>query len=196
MSYVEDPFVTHINSKVNLSTVFKEYFSIYVPDLGDMRTSWKTRCPLGYAHADGGLDKNFRVYPSSNRAYCFEMHGTLTPCRLMSLHWGISQKNAAKRLANEYGLGKQHWRKRLPDVLINLYSEQAIGDKAAIRQALSIYVDSLNLSPDKKYASKYLQLMPKIYASLDSLYESDPDEETIKKWLVKAKQILYTATLE
>jgi hypothetical protein len=76
-------------------------------------TSWKTWCPLQDEHPNP-LDRNFRAYPASNTAFCFEVHGLLTPTRLHVMINGCSTADAIEALATGHNLHKDvHWQARL-----------------------------------------------------------------------------------
>lgn len=66
--------------------------------------SMKAHCPFGYLHADGGADKNFRIYFAANTAYCFEEALYLTPSILYSRLHDVSRLAAAKILCDKHGI--------------------------------------------------------------------------------------------
>jgi hypothetical protein len=107
---VEDPRRRALSAEVDransvpIQSVLKDLFGVYVPE--GLDRSWKTHCPFYFEHPDGGLEKNLRVY-GSNSAYCFAMHGFLTPVRLVQLRSETGPKRAAQILAERYGLVKK-----------------------------------------------------------------------------------------
>lgn len=106
----EDPRRTALQVEIDqantvpIQDVLKDLFGIYVP--AGLDRSWKTTCPFYFEHPDGGVERNMRVY-SSNSAYCFAMHGFMTPVRMVQLRSEIGSRRAAQALAERYGLAKK-----------------------------------------------------------------------------------------
>jgi hypothetical protein len=66
--------------------------------------SQKLYCPFGHLyHADEGMSKAFRVYPSSNSAYCFACVKYFSPVSITALDKDLSLEDAAELLLERNG---------------------------------------------------------------------------------------------
>lgn len=67
----------------------------------------KHYCPFGNLyHADGGMARSFRVYPTSNSAYCFGCSAYYNPTKLMATAKGLTEEEAAEFLLEAVGYVK------------------------------------------------------------------------------------------
>lgn len=102
--------------EVSIFTVLKDFLGLTVPVAPD-GSSWKTFCPWRDEHPDGGLDKGFRVYPDSNSAHCFVMHGYFTSSRLVAQQFGMRRVSAAEKILRHYDLLRPApWWERFADL--------------------------------------------------------------------------------
>lgn len=104
MSYSEEEWalIERADKEVPIAEVLAEC-GIVVPS--EIVGSWKTSCPFAYEHADGGLDKNCRTYPT-NHMFCFASHGTLRPTQIIARKRRMTRMQAAETLLDERGLLK------------------------------------------------------------------------------------------
>lgn len=86
---------------IPIQDVLRDRFGIEVPR--DLTSSWKTRCPFGFEHADGDASPGMRVYPT-NTAFCFVLHGFLSPVKMVMMARDCGATAAARELARTYGL--------------------------------------------------------------------------------------------
>jgi hypothetical protein len=111
-----DPLVVRANTEVNFITLLNDLHRLHVPIDAE---GWKTRCPYADEHDDGGVDRQFRVYASTNSGHCFALHGTMDPVRLWRLKaYQPSLKDAARSLLDAYGIetrSKPYW-ERMADL--------------------------------------------------------------------------------
>ena len=173
-------------NRIPIIRVLSDLWNVHVPE-GMGHRSWKTFCPLGWEHPDGGIDKGFRVYEQSNTAYCFVMHGSLTPVRLAQMKWGGKQFRVAYRLMEQYGVGKRHWKDRYEDVLREL-DARADGSRNG-----AVYVEALQLGLSNIANYTRLQFEPEIVRALereltdlDELVAGHPTDDQIRGWYRKA----------
>lgn len=175
---------------VSIFDVLADFFDIYVPREG---TSFKSRCPFGDEHPDGGLDKGWRTYPGSNSSNCFVMHGPMGPVRLVQLREGIKAVRAADRILNFYGLNRPRaWRDRYWDVAVEVEqrdSRPAAGDPALAVEALNI---ALRKEPEyvrRQFDDDVLHAMEVVLDRLDAVVQMD-DPEAVRAWYDKAKSVM------
>lgn len=154
-------------------------------------SSWKIFCPFGDEHADGGMDKNCRLYPTTNNIYCWDSHGYLTSTRLYSRWKGIPRKKAAQILLEERGLLKrynyrEHWNE-LVDYR-EAQKEQSTGSEAYAVQALQM---ALNTDPRYgavEFSAPVREAWTVVLEVLDVLCSREQlTIDQIQRWLDKAK---------
>lgn len=98
--------VDRANKLVQMSEVLADWDRFVPAD----STSWKMHCPLDFEHGSEKLyTKTARYYGTANAVMCFKMHGWLTPVRLRSRQWKMSQIQAARRILREAGEGRPGW---------------------------------------------------------------------------------------
>lgn len=98
MSTAQKSEVDTANTVVSISLVCHE-IGMSIPDLTVLSgKSFKTWCPFGFYHVDSGYEKAFRIYPSSNSAWCFAESEYFSPVRLYSQAKGIEYRDAATEL--------------------------------------------------------------------------------------------------
>lgn len=185
---VSMPTTTDIEkaNEIPIQNVLKDYFDIDVPM--EIDSSWKTYCCFAFEHSDGGVDRSMRVYPS-NSAHCFSDpdHGFMTPVRIIQIHEGISQRQAARKLLIKYGLFKSiDWRKQFQEILEQKAETEAISAShlvEAIHVALSAHSDwtHLQFDPDVQNA------LERELTVLDGLLAEGKDASSIRFWYTCAK---------
>lgn len=166
---------------VPIQTVLNDLFGIYVP--GGLDRSWKTTCPFGFEHPDGGVERNMRVY-GSNSAYCFAMHGFLTPVRLVQLRSEVGQKRASGILADRYGLVKRepYWTR-----MKQLVAEQSTKVREAGSPTSAVAALQAALERDERYAMRQFdpdvtQVMESELERLDEVLITKA-EGGVREWL-------------
>jgi hypothetical protein len=163
--------------------------------------SWKMFCPFKDEHADGGLDKNFRVYPPTN-VNCFAMHGYMTPT-LLYKHWkNMSRERAALILLEERGLLKnRNYRERwneLVDFRENERQTRAdLGNQADLIDALTSH---LRLTPNYKLVEFHpvvREAWRVVLTALDVLWSRpEVDLDKLQVWFERSKVKIELAIAE
>ena len=78
--------------------------NIDVPENAD---SWKTFCPTGYEHRDGGTSKTLRVYLDTNSAWCFSCKKSFRPIDIAEIFFKNKPATAGDKLAKHLNLTMQ-----------------------------------------------------------------------------------------
>lgn len=189
-----DPVV--LANRIPVIRVLRDLWSAQVPE-GLGHRSWKTYCPLGWEHPDGGVDKGFRVYEQTNTSYCFVMHGSMGPVRLAQLRWGGRQQRAAQQLLEHYQLGKKrHWRERYEEVLLASESRQEISP-AYVVEAFRMALSQIPGYSEHQYDEAVWSLVETELDALDEFVRQKPDEAQLRIWYAAAKdRLIRTITQE
>lgn len=132
---------------IPIQWLFRDFFGSHVPE--DLQRSWKTDCPFAFEHYDGGKDKNFRVY-QTNTAYCFDVHGMLTPVRLASMHWDLSPVRAARRLEDKYERGHRPYWERMKEMIL----QQEVAEELKVSPQSAVAALHMRLSQDERYVRR------------------------------------------
>lgn len=75
-----------------------------VPADAEGARSVRLRCPFGeLSHSDGGVGRDFRVYPVNNDCTCFAGCGYFSPVWLAAQAWGVGTTAAATALLDRIG---------------------------------------------------------------------------------------------
>lgn len=182
-------------NEIDIFDVLTQFFRIDVPSGGD---SFKARCPFAHEHADGGLDKGWRVYSATNSSYCFVMHGILTPVRLIQIKDDIWAKEAAEKLLRHYDLLRPvPWQERA-ELLLEQRSrmdEPRVGSPTNAVEALQMHLQQVEGYDSRQFDADVQQAMEKILEVLDRVYERDDPEEALHLWFDRAKKYM-TATVK
>ena len=172
---------------INFFDVLKEFFEIDLPRTG---TPYASHCPFTFEHPKPE-EKKFRSYPDSNSGYCFVMHGSLTPVKLIALRKGISWRKAAEFLLDHYGLLRP---RPYPERWAELQAarqarEEApeVGDTSDIVEALRTSLAAHPAYTEAQYDSEYLRRFDRLLRALDDLIERGAPEEVIRQWFQIAK---------
>jgi hypothetical protein len=187
---VDDPRLKALRAEVDKSntvpiqTVLKDLFGIYVP--GGLDRSWKTTCPFGFEHPDGGVERNMRVY-GSNSAYCFAMHGFLTPVRLVQLRNEVTQRRAARILAEQYGLAKRepYWVRMQQLVLDQATKVQEAGSPTHAVAALQAALERHESYTMRQFDPDVTQAMEVELERLDEVLRAR-EEGGVRAWFREA----------
>lgn len=179
------PLVEKANAEVPIAEVLSDYFATPVPAEAE---GWKVRCPFAVEHEDGGIDRQFRVYASSNSGYCFALHGRLDPVRLWRLRsWFPSLKDAAEDLLRTYGIDyrPRPYKERMAGLRTGSAFEV---DTAALVQALQVYLVNHPLYEARQYDDSLLRGVNYI---LNEAHDACAQAERlgdVERWLDEAKQ--------
>lgn len=163
--------------------------------------SWKMFCPFREEHPDGGLDKNFRVYPPTN-VNCFAMHGYMRPTQLYSRWKNLSRERSALILLEERGLLKpKFYRDRWND-LVNFREEnrearRSLGDPSYLTDALNT---ALSTNPNYKaseFSAPVREAWRVVLTALDVLFSrDDTDGAKLKFWFDRSLAKIEAAVME
>lgn len=181
----QNPRIELANLSVPIVKLLKDLWGVFVPEGMGFR-SWKTFCPLGWEHPDGGIDKGFRVYESTNSSYCFVMHGSLTPVRLAQIKWGGSQDRSARRLLELYGLGRRPWRERYEELLELYERSKSPAIQSNVVEALQVRLSSEPSYWRLQFEASVIKEMEHQLELLDELFDRKPSEEQIREWYSNA----------
>jgi hypothetical protein len=175
---------------ISIFKVLADVFNIYHPPEG---RSYKGYCPFAWEHPDGGLDKGFRTYPSTNSAHCFVMHGYLGPVKLVQIGQDLRPVEAAKWLLREYGLLKpRSYQARFAEVREEMEArERSIGSTAYLVEALQSYLARVPGYEDKQFSSQVAGVMEEELERLDALLVSPGDpRRAVRDWYYNARRHL------
>jgi hypothetical protein len=176
-------------NQVDLFDVLEDYFALYLPRVG---ASYKSHCPFSYEHPDGGLDKGWRTYPSTNSSMCFVLHGYMPPVRLVAIKYGIKQSVAAERILKNYDLLRPaHYRDRYNELVTAAEQRNAevIGNPQHAVEALNMVLRSSPNYTTRQFDSDVMRGMEVVLDALDQVIQSgDPD--SVRRWFDKAKDAM------
>lgn len=146
---------------------------IEAPDIDS--GSYKTDCPTAHLHPDGGRDKQFRYYPESNTAWCFEEQKMWTPVRIVSEIRGVPPETAAKALCEALGIRRPTVRELLARL------EEAppeVSDDGSMREAVRI---TLRLDPGDAIPAEVMSWLTQINQLVPRPHPRQIIE-TLEKW--------------
>lgn len=147
----------------------------------------KHYCPFGNLyHADGGISRSFRVYPTSNSAYCFACAAYYNPVKLVATAKGISDEDAAEFLLESVGYVAPDAYSRFEAATATDTRVETNDLAAALKMACARYSSEWETRQfDDDVAVPFatvLGLLPKV--------KTDADAE---KWLATAKIVMSRA---
>jgi hypothetical protein len=173
---------------VPIQRVLEDEFGIVVP--GELSRSWKTNCPFGFEHPDGGVEKAMRVY-GSNTAYCFSTHGMLTPVRLIQIKTERRAATAAKRLAERYGLrvGEPYWEKAKRLILERDEAGMKVGSPSNAVQALQRSLARVPNYETRQFDTDVTLAMEEQLEALDVAMRSRTPG-AVREWLREATEAI------
>lgn len=188
MSSLPRDLIQRAETEVKIEKVLLDQFGIEsVEDSG----GWKTHCPLGAEHSDGGTSKSMRVYSDSNSAWCFSHSTRFTPVKLWQLRHPGNRVEAAVEMLEHYGF------RTTPPTLDERWESLEHEEEEVIPEEVGELHDALitfarTTLPNyecHQYRSEVLDIMAKIYAISDHLDLSGP-RGSMLEWLEKSKKIL------
>lgn len=185
-----DPLVVQANTEVSFVTLLNEHYKMHVPVDAE---GWKTRCPLATEHDDGGIDRQFRVYASTNSGHCFALHGSMDPVRLWRLRsYHPTLKDAARSLLDAYGIesrAKPYW-ERMAD-LREPTPFQA--DPDVLAQTINVYLSAHPDYEDRQYDVNVLHHVNSVLSQIAPLCEQAQEIGEVEEWLRASKSRLSQA---
>lgn len=181
---------------IRVTVVLADHFGVLVPLDLPPDQSWKTDCPFNTEHGDGGLDKNFRVYGSTNASYCFAMHGQMDPVRLFMMKHDLRPVQAAEKLLKAYGLASgRDWKERYAElILAREQRAQGIGSIPYLVEALNKSLSQHPAYSDQQFTPKFARALEIELDSLDSLlaHVSGDTDLAVREWYKDARNRLTT----
>lgn len=185
---------------VKITAVLNDHFDVVVPSDIAPGTSWKTMCPFAWEHGDGGMDKNYRVYGSSNSSYCFAMHGQMNPVRLFQLKLDIRPVEAAQRLLEAYGQASgRSWRERYSELVdARERASHSVGSTPYLVEALHLALSKHPRYFESQFTTSFAQALEAELERLDYLLvqlaqsgETETDS-AVRRWYQEARENLTT----
>ncbi len=176
---------------VNLFDVLEDFFELFLPRDGE---SYKTNCPFGQEHEDGGkLDKGWRTYPASNSSFCFPMHGFMPPVRLVSLRYNERAVKAAERILNKYDLLRpKHYNHRMRELLAEreaMEQSSGIGNPQHAVEALNRALDQIPDYPKRQFDNDVMDALGVVLSALDRVVK-EGDRSRLREWYMKSLSAL------
>jgi len=178
------PLVLLANEKVRIEDVLNDHYGLNVPYGADR---WKSRCPFAYEHADGGLDKQFRVFSTDNYGHCYESHGHLDPVRLWKMKsYAPTLLDAAKGLLEAYGIETKP--KSLDERVADLQKQEEFhSDPSAVSQALQVFLSRLSGYEDRQYDDDVLRSVNSVLKAVPNVCAQAESQEEVERWFRNAK---------
>lgn len=181
---------------VSVFDILRDEFKMRVPNI-DPGSSWKISCPFAFEHADGGMDKNCRVYGTGN-LYCFAQHGQLTPVRIFQMKYDLSYRDAAMAVLEAYNLARPrpYW-ERFKDLLeARTGPSRGLGELQSVVDALHLATSQHPLYAERQYSPEFMAAMNHELRRLDAVVAQVPPSDltsVISLWYSKAKASLWAA---
>lgn len=173
-------------NQVSIFDVLEDYFGLFLPRVGG---SYKSHCPFSYEHPDGGLDKGWRTYPSTNSSMCFVLHGYMPPVRLVAIKYGKKQSKAAEQILKNYDLLRPaNYRDRYSELVsaMEQRDNETIGNPQHAVQALNLVLRNSPNYTNRQFDSDVMRGMEVVLESLDRVIEAG-DPAMVRLWFDKAK---------
>lgn len=171
------------NELVPIETALR-LIGVDVPDGLAYRRSTKLYCPFGdINHADGGLERAFRVYPEQNTAWCFACQQHFTPVWLVATAWGQDTRIVATELLDRVG----HRPLSMAQQWAQATRREEPPDRTLLREALQTYCG--RICPD--WALR--QFDPVVGATLTrclALLDLVHTEAAARAWLARVKEVM------
>lgn len=174
------------NTLVPLAEILNGEFGLDIPDSPDR--SWKGYCPFQFEHPNP-IDRNWRFYPSTNTAYCFEMHGLLTPVNLTVMSKDCTLKQAALSLLEPRNLLRpKPWRERWGQMMHERSAKDVI-DTQGIMAALHVWIANQPNLAALQFTEPFQLILSTQLGVLDSMVETD-SMDNIHFWYELTKNYL------
>lgn len=186
-----DALVERANSEISIYRVLRDLFDIDVP--GEGTRSYKSWCPFGFEHPDGGVERTWRTYPATNSSYCFNGHGFMPPVRLVSIQKGWPSYRTARYLLEIYGLLKQkNYRERYDEMVVGRETRQeSLGAAGDLVEALHVALKSHPGYVDGQYGERFQQEFGVALAGLDGILSGKATEVAVREWFAQAREKLW-----
>lgn len=183
------PIVVKANTEVPFAEVLNRYFGMHVPVDAE---GWKVRCPLYSEHEDGGLDRQFRVYASTNHGYCFALHGSLDPVRLWRQRsYFPSHQEAARDLLRAFDIDWHpvpYWER-----MAALRDQPPMSvDADTVVSALTVWLNQQPGYDARQYDKDVLTVVNYLWNQVPALCARTNDIAEVETWLDEAKRQLTT----
>lgn len=173
-------------TKIRTEWVLRDLFGIDVPEGAG---SWRTDCPLGMEHSDGGRAKALRVFSESNTARCFSHNMSFDPITLWKLkNSTLGLRKPAMEVLNFYGISTdpptrdERW--------VNTEKNTKVDSGDGIKEAIIFFAQhQLPNYSTLQYNPDVLELMNNILEDADIL-DSDASYGILDTHMSKYKGIL------
>jgi hypothetical protein len=186
MDRADRALIRRANKEVSVFDVLEKEFSIRHPREG---RSYKGYCPFAFEHPDGGVEKGFRTYPGTNTAYCFVLHGSLNPVRIVELKEDVPPLEAARKLLSDRGLLEpKDVMERWNDALRANERGVELGDPQVLVEALQEFLRTHPAYAEQSLSPRFMGEMEVQLNVLDRVLD-DPrvSESIVRAWFSKAK---------
>lgn len=174
---------------ISIFKVLRDFFDLDLPSEGKSYKSW---CPFGFEHPDGGIERTWRTYPATNSSYCFSGHGYMPPVRLISIQKGWGSFKAAEYLLEIYGLlKKKSYRERYNETVLDREMRQeSPGPATDLVEALHVALRAHPGYAAHQFDESYQQTLEGALASLDAMLSNKATEVDIRAWFDEARGAL------
>jgi hypothetical protein len=181
-------FIEQANRSVSIEKVLFDHFGIEVGP-------GKNPCPFDFEHSDGGQDKALRVYPDTNSAYCFALHGVLDPVKLFSLKGDNRPLYAAQLLMRAYGIDTRPkgWRERYNDIALQRETSVRQIPPGSVVEALQAALRQDQGYVAHQFHPDVLRAVEGQLDAIDKLVSQTTDIKEIQEWLTQAKATILTS---
>ena len=174
---------------VSIHTILQDFFNLGVPESGEGR-SYKTRCPFAFEHGDGGISRSYRVYTSTNSSYCFDMHGSLAPVRLVAVRYDLGYRVSAMRILSKYNLLRPRpWWERYADLVKERETRTTdIGSPAFLVEALNSAMREHPMYVQRAYDDDVLAFVEKALEELEVLMAGHVSPDEVRAWYRRVRE--------
>jgi len=175
--------------EISIFRVLKDFFDIDLPSEGRSYKSW---CPFGFEHPDGGITRTWRTYPGTNSSYCFEGHGYMTSVRLISIQRDWGSYKSAKYLLEIYGLMKpKNYRERFNQMVSDRAMRQdSIGPVSDLVEALHVALRGHPMYERHQFDVAFQQEFERGLAVLDGMLSVKATEVELRAWFAEVRGLL------
>lgn len=190
--YRPPTLIDKANEAVDIREIYNKLPGMYAP-WGEY-ASWKVNCPFNYEHADGGMDKNCRIY-GGQHLFCFAMHGIITPVYLWARLNAMPSKRAAEELLEQRGLLRNlnYWEKWEQ---LTTAPQHSSGSQNYAITALRKELQTDNEYAEHEYDESVRQAWVYALSTLDQLWvlsEGDVEYFALEKWLNQSTKRIRSA---
>lgn len=179
-------------NEVPIADVLDEFFMIKVAtDVGD--ASMKMECPFGIDHADGGMEKAWRVFVESNYSYCWGGHGPMNPVKLIQLREEVGAGLAAKKILERFNLMRaKGWRQRAAEILVAQQQSQTVLSVPHAVAALQSYAETYDTYSSRLADTDVTAAFEASLVELEEIASSRPSDlnDVLSAWFVRSRRRL------